>query len=85
MRQECCLYRLKKDEKRYDVRVDETRCLGDNCGCNRLCTRVFKCPGIIWDRDKKVARIDEVICSGCGVCADICPEGAIIKEVTHEA
>lgn len=85
MRQECCLYRLKKDDKRYDVRVDQTRCLGDNCGCNRLCTRVFKCPGIIWDRVNKVARIDEVICNGCGVCADICPEGAITREVTHEA
>jgi len=85
MRQECCLYRLKKDEKRYEVRVDQTRCLGDTCGCNRLCTRVFKCPGIIWDRVNKVARIDEVICNGCGVCADICPEGAIIREVVHEA
>jgi indolepyruvate ferredoxin oxidoreductase, alpha subunit len=85
MRQECCLYRLKKDDKRYEVRVDQKRCLGDACGCNRLCTRVFKCPGIIWDRTNKVALIDEVICNGCGVCADICPEGAIIREVTHEA
>ncbi len=85
MRQECCLYRLKKDEQRYQVHVNETACLGEKCGCNRLCTRVFKCPGIIWDRTKKVARIDEVICTGCGVCADICPEGAIIKEVSHEA
>jgi indolepyruvate ferredoxin oxidoreductase, alpha subunit len=85
MRQECCLYRLKKDEKRYEVRVDQKRCLGDACGCNRLCTRVFKCPGILWDRTDKVARIDEVICNGCGVCADICPEGAIIREASHEA
>jgi indolepyruvate ferredoxin oxidoreductase alpha subunit len=85
MRQECSLYRLKKDQKRYEVRVDETTCLGEECGCNRLCTRVFKCPGIIWDRKKKVARIDEVICTGCGVCADICPSGAIVKEVSHEA
>jgi indolepyruvate ferredoxin oxidoreductase alpha subunit len=85
MRQECCLYRLKKEEKRFEMRIDESKCLGDECGCNRLCTRIFKCPGIIWDRDKKKARIDEVICNGCGVCADICPEGAILKEVRHGA
>jgi len=24
--------------------------------------------------------IDEVICTGCGVCADICPQSAIIRE-----
>jgi indolepyruvate ferredoxin oxidoreductase alpha subunit len=85
MRQECCLYRLKKEDKRYLVRIDETRCLGESCGCNRLCTRVFKCPGIIWDRVNSVARIDEVICNGCGVCADICPEEAITREAGHEA
>ena len=85
MRQECCLYRLKQDDQRFTVRIDDEKCLGDECGCNRLCTRVFKCPGIYWDRNNKVARIDEVICTGCGVCADICPEGAIIKEAIHEA
>ncbi|MCK7506787.1 MAG: 4Fe-4S binding protein [Desulfobacterales bacterium] len=28
--------------------------------------------------------VDEVICAGCGVCASICPQKAIIKmEVTR--
>jgi Pyruvate/2-oxoacid:ferredoxin oxidoreductase delta subunit len=27
-----------------------------------------------------VAMIDEMVCSGCGVCADICPASAIIRE-----
>jgi indolepyruvate ferredoxin oxidoreductase alpha subunit len=85
MRQECCLYRLKQDDQRFTVTIDGEKCLGEECGCNRLCTRVFKCPGIYWDRTNKVARIDEVICTGCGVCADICPEGAITKEAIHEA
>ncbi|MBW2616839.1 MAG: 4Fe-4S binding protein, partial [Deltaproteobacteria bacterium] len=31
----------------------------------------------VWDSEKKTARIDEVICAGCGVCASICPSGAI--------
>jgi len=59
--------------------ISEDVCLGENCGCNRLCTRIFRCPGIMWDRENKVAKIDEVICTGCGVCSDICPTGAIQK------
>ena len=59
--------------------LDEKLCLGENCGCNRLCTRIFRCPGLIWSQEKKVAVIDEVICTGCGVCASICPAGVIRK------
>ncbi|MGD0766411.1 MAG: 4Fe-4S binding protein [Dehalococcoidia bacterium] len=60
--------------------VDTARCLGENCGCARVCSRVFQCPGLVWDAERGVAGIDAVICSGCGVCADICPAGAIIRE-----
>jgi indolepyruvate ferredoxin oxidoreductase alpha subunit len=41
---------------------------------------VFQCPGLVWDSERQKAKIDEVICSGCGVCADICPASAIIRE-----
>ncbi|MBN2398185.1 MAG: 4Fe-4S binding protein, partial [Deltaproteobacteria bacterium] len=30
--------------------------------------------------EKQKAQIDEVICVGCGVCTDICPQGAIKRE-----
>jgi indolepyruvate ferredoxin oxidoreductase alpha subunit len=81
MKQICALSPEKKGKKQYRVSVDETVCLGENCGCNRFCTRIFKCPGLVWDDLKKVARVDEVICAGCGVCSSICPAGAIsIKE-----
>jgi len=70
----------KKRKKRFDVVIDETICLGEACGCNRLCSRVFGCPAILWDKEKQVGRIDEIICAGCGVCADICPAGAIKKK-----
>ena len=70
-----------KDEKPpYKVSVDPLKCIGEDCGCDRVCTRVFKCPGLIWDGESGKSKVDEVICVGCGVCADICPEGAIIKE-----
>ncbi|MBI5604602.1 MAG: indolepyruvate ferredoxin oxidoreductase [Deltaproteobacteria bacterium] len=80
LRQICALSPEKKGKKSHTMRIDESRCLGEECGCNRLCTRVFRCPGLIWDKEKKKSRIDEVICAGCGVCADICTSGAIRRE-----
>jgi indolepyruvate ferredoxin oxidoreductase, alpha subunit len=80
LRQACALSPERRGKKKYEVAVDESRCRGEDCGCNRICTRIFGCPGLIWDREKKVSRIDEIICVGCGVCSDICPAGAIIKK-----
>jgi len=76
----CALSPERKASKPYEMHVDDKICRGEDCGCNRLCTRIFRCPGLIWDDEKKVARIDEVICVGCGVCTDICPQMAIIRE-----
>ena len=80
-KRKCALVRAREEKAAYKVRVDGERCLGENCGCARLCTRVFQCPGLVWDDESGPAKIDEVICSGCGVCADICPASAIIREV----
>ncbi|TRZ96338.1 MAG: indolepyruvate ferredoxin oxidoreductase [Dehalococcoidia bacterium] len=80
MRRECELVRGKKEKPPYKVHVDPDKCIGEACGCDRLCTRVFLCPGLVWDKKVGKSKIDEVICTGCGVCTDICPQGAIIKE-----
>jgi len=79
LRQACALSPEKKGKKTFDVKVNEALCLGDACGCNRLCTRIFRCPALTWDRNKKKAMVDEVICAGCGVCVSICPQKAISK------
>jgi indolepyruvate ferredoxin oxidoreductase alpha subunit len=79
MRQICALSPEKKGKKQFQMKVNEELCLGDNCGCNRLCTRIFRCPALTWDRTKKKALIDEVICAGCGVCYSICPQKAIVR------
>jgi indolepyruvate ferredoxin oxidoreductase, alpha subunit len=81
LKRECALVRTKKQKKLYQMEVNQERCLGETCGCNRLCTRVFKCPGLYRDRATGKAGIDEAICTGCGVCAEICPASAILKEV----
>jgi indolepyruvate ferredoxin oxidoreductase, alpha subunit len=80
LQQSCALSPEKKGRKRYLMHVDEQLCRGEICGCNRLCTRIFRCPGLLWDRQRAKARIDEVICAGCGVCAGICPAEAIRSE-----
>jgi indolepyruvate ferredoxin oxidoreductase alpha subunit len=71
--------RLRKEDLPR-VYVDPDICLGDECGCMRLCSRVFGCPALIWDDNNKKAMIDEVVCTRCGLCVDICPQGAIKTE-----
>ena len=80
LKQACALSPERKGKPYFEVQLDQEICMGEACGCNKLCTRVFKCPGLNWDEKAGAARIDEVICAGCGVCASICPSGAITKK-----
>jgi indolepyruvate ferredoxin oxidoreductase alpha subunit len=83
MRHSCELIRAKKEKRKpYRVSVDPGRCAGDRCGCDRLCTRLFQCPGLVWEKGKGKAMIDEALCVGCGLCVDICHQKALIKEAT---
>ena len=83
-RRECALIRAKKQRGPiFNVWIEPDKCLGENCGCNRYCTRVFKCPGLMWDKDSGKAKIDEALCNGCGVCASVCPQSAIITEAVR--
>jgi indolepyruvate ferredoxin oxidoreductase, alpha subunit len=77
LRQACALSPQKRGHKKWEVMVDENICIGEACGCNRYCTRVFACPALIWDKENNRSRIDDVLCTGCGTCASVCPTGAI--------
>ena len=79
LKQECATLAVRKREKPR-VWVDQDLCRGDDCGCGRFCSRVWGCPGNIWDYEAGKAKIDEVVCVGCGVCATLCPAGAIKME-----
>jgi indolepyruvate ferredoxin oxidoreductase alpha subunit len=83
-RRECALIRANMQRGPIaKMRIDADKCFGDTCGCNRYCTRVFKCPGIMWDKESKKARIDEAVCTGCGVCVSVCPQSAIVGEAVQ--
>jgi indolepyruvate ferredoxin oxidoreductase alpha subunit len=80
-RRECALIRANRQAGPIaKMRIDPARCLGESCGCDRYCTRVFKCPGLMVDKESGKTRIDEAMCSGCGVCVTVCPETAITAE-----
>ena len=80
MRRKCALIQGREEGYPFRIKVDEDKCIGEECGCNRYCTRIFRCPGLIWNEEKGKAMVDEVVCVGCGICADICPQGAIERE-----
>jgi indolepyruvate ferredoxin oxidoreductase alpha subunit len=77
LRRTCELVRMK-DEKRqpYSMSLDQEICRGDQC---RVCLTKFSCPGLVANSENKLIEIREDICSGCGVCVEICPFRAISK------
>ena len=80
LRQPCATLSGKQRRQRPTVRVDPEKCLGEGCGCDKFCSRVWGCPGNSWDFRTNKAYIDPVSCVGCGVCAKLCPAGAIVVE-----
>ncbi len=59
-------------DKTQKVAVKVQNC--KNCG---LCMKLG-CPAI--SRDEKGVRIDPIQCTGCEVCAQVCPFGSLVKE-----
>lgn len=81
MRHKCALLAAREGEDpQYRVWVDQEKCLGEECGCDRYCTRIFKCPALIWDKETHKAKVDEAMCNGCGFCVNVCPQDAIVRE-----
>ena len=86
-RRACVLFKREKSAASKPLRVDADKCIG----C-RLCLGLG-CPPIAWKRmdhppvegksTKKadgVAVIDQNLCTGCGLCRQLCKSGAILEE-----
>lgn len=84
LRQPCATLAVRSKGRRK-VWVEPELCRGDDCGCGRFCSKTWGCPGNIWDYGTGKAKIDEVVCIGCGVCASLCPAGAIKIEEGGQA
>jgi indolepyruvate ferredoxin oxidoreductase alpha subunit len=52
-------------------------CVTDDCTGCRHCLDEFECPALTLDEATEQVVIDGVRCIGCGVCAQVCPAGAI--------
>jgi heterodisulfide reductase subunit A-like polyferredoxin len=64
------------------ARAEAARCLMcGQCGNCRACIELFGCPAIQEDKEDMVI-IDSTLCTGCGVCAELCPNGAF-RVVSH--
>jgi indolepyruvate ferredoxin oxidoreductase alpha subunit len=61
-------------ERIVPFRIDQDRC---NPRCN-ACIKLLGCPAIVREADKKV--IDAALCTGCSLCAQVCPYKAIVQE-----
>lgn len=64
--------------------AEAQRCLA--CGlcanCN-ACLDTFGCPALSLDEAGRIA-VDEVLCTGCGVCPQLCPNDALIEAEAEE-
>ena len=61
----------------HQVIVDAEKCIG----CKK-CIRELGCPAIVLDNGNVC--IDDTMCTGCGLCSQVCPAAAIIGGKKHE-
>ncbi|AFL95614.1 indolepyruvate ferredoxin oxidoreductase, alpha subunit 2 [Thermococcus cleftensis] len=77
-RRVCALHRigqLRKAKVQWPIyQVNEEKCTG----C-KICINAYGCPAIYWDAETGKAKVDELMCWGCGGCAQVCPFDAFEK------
>lgn len=81
LRRRCEIVRMKIEKTRpFLVQIQQNKCKGEECG---ICSTAFRCPAFYQERETGQTRVRQELCAGCGVCVDICPFNAILKEETE--
>jgi indolepyruvate ferredoxin oxidoreductase alpha subunit len=68
-----CLIAYKGEAIPKKIKVEVT----DDCTECNFCIERFECPALYHDEELGRTNINMRICSGCGLCIQICPKGAI--------
>lgn len=79
-RQPCIVYARQAAPRAAEQRVVVT----EECNGCRHCIDEFECPALVFDEATNRVRIDEILCTGCGVCVHVCPAGAILGDAAGE-
>lgn len=77
-----CALLLAREKRRKGERLEPCR-ITDACTNCMVCIKTLGCPALTIKNEKTV--INEALCTGCGLCAEVCPYHAIEtpkKEVT---
>jgi indolepyruvate ferredoxin oxidoreductase alpha subunit len=69
-----CLIAYREEAIQDRVRVMVT----DDCVECNFCIDRFECPALYHDENLGHTAVNQALCSGCGVCVEICPKGAIV-------
>jgi len=75
----CIIDQARKGETGEFIPVEIT----EDCDGCAYCIKHFECPALLYheDEDEKYVSIDPILCTGCGVCLNVCPKGSIkVKE-----
>ena len=71
-RRPCLMDRGRKESwVRREIRVNE------KCKSCDFCIKQFECPALQPQGEKEPIKIDDTLCTGCGVCVHVCPHGAL--------
>jgi indolepyruvate ferredoxin oxidoreductase alpha subunit len=79
-RHPCILYAAREGLPIEKITVEVT----DTCdGCG-YCLKHFECPALVVDHETQRVMVDPLVCSGCGVCIQVCPKKAIRQVPSNE-